>query len=89
MLNLIGMLDSPTGGVYELLGRDVQAERAFVRVGKGELASLYLVAPGVLYAPTLDLWLAFSGTPDNPTLHLRSVFDKADTQRFAVSSGKP
>lgn len=66
-----------------------QAERAFVRVGQGELASLYPAAPGVLYAPTLDLWLAFSGTPDKPTLHLRSVFDKADAHRVVASSGKP
>lgn len=67
----------------------VQAGRAFVRVGKGELASLYSAAPGVLYAPTLDLWLAFSGTPDKPVLHLRSVFDTADAQRLAASTVKP
>ena len=72
-----------------LLRVTVQAERAFVRVGQGELASLYPAAPGVLYAPTLDLWLAFSGTPDKPTLHLRSVFDQADAHRVVASSGKP
>jgi CubicO group peptidase (beta-lactamase class C family) len=66
-----------------------QGDRAFVRVGSGELASLFPAAAGVLYAPTLDLWLAFSGSPDNATLHLRSVFDKIDAVRLKAGSGKP
>ena len=66
-----------------------QADRAFVRVGNGELASLYPAAPNVLYAPTLDLWLAFSGTPENATLHVRSVFDKIDARRVASGVGRP
>lgn len=65
-----------------------QGGRAFVRVGSGELASLYPASPTVLYAPTLELWLAFSGSPRDATLHLRSVFDTADAKRQVARSGK-
>lgn len=67
-------------------------QRAFVQIGTGagagEKASLYPAAPGVFYAPTLDLWLGLSGTPKDPTLHLRSVFDIADAKRLVARSGK-
>ncbi len=63
-------------------------QRAFVQIGSGERASLYPAATGVFYAPTLDLWLGFSGTPEAPTLHLRSVFDIADAQRLPARGGK-
>jgi CubicO group peptidase (beta-lactamase class C family) len=65
-----------------------KAGRAFVRVRGGELASLYPASASVLYAPTLDLWLAFSGTARDPTLHVRSVFDTADAKRLVARSGK-
>lgn len=65
----------------------VQGEQAFLRVGSGELASLYPVTREVLYAPTLDLWLAFSGAPETATLHLRSVFLVADARRQPASAG--
>ena len=65
-----------------------QAGRAFVRVGSGELASLFPVGGGVYYAPTLDLWLAFSGAPQAATLHVRSVFLVADAVRDSAPAGK-
>lgn len=61
--------------------------RAFVRVGGGELASLYPVPGGAYYAPTLDLTLAFSGSPENATLHVRSVFHMADAKRKSAPAG--
>ncbi len=64
------------------------AGRLFVRVGRGELASMYPATKAVFYAPTLDLWLAFSGSPRSPTLHLRSVFDRADAKRVTAPGGK-
>ena len=66
----------------------VANERAFVRVGRGELASLYPAARDVLYAPTLDLWFAFSGSPEAATLHVRSVFLVADAKRQQAPAGK-
>jgi hypothetical protein len=35
----------------------------------------------------LDLRLAFSGTPEAPTLDLRSVLDTADAKRLGARSG--
>lgn len=61
--------------------------RAFVRIGQGELASLYPASSSVLYAPTLDLWLAASGPPEAATLHLRSVFFTAQAQRVMPRGG--
>lgn len=81
-----GAYSAPGMGELQI---STQADRAFVRVGGGELASLFPAAPGVLYAPTLELWMAFSGTPDNATLHLRSVFDQTDAKRVPASGNKP
>lgn len=67
----------------------VQGGRAFVRVGAGERSSLFQVARDVFYAPTLDLWLAFSGTPEAATLHIRSVFIVADARRQVAGAGRP
>jgi CubicO group peptidase (beta-lactamase class C family) len=64
-----------------------QGAQAFVRVGSGGLASIYPVGGGVFYAPMLDLWLGFSGTPEEPMLHLRSVFDTADAKRLGARGG--
>lgn len=47
------------------------------------------VARDAFYAPTFDLWLAFSGTPEAPTLHLRSVFIVADAKRLVATAGNP
>lgn len=66
---------------------DSQGGQAFVKVGAGALVSIYPAGGGVFYAPMLDLWLAFSGTPEEPTLHLRSVFDTADAKRLGARGG--
>ena len=66
----------------------VNGGRAFVRVGNGELASIYPVGGDVHYAPTLDLWLAFSGKPATAMLHLRSVFLVVDAVRDNAPAGK-
>jgi CubicO group peptidase (beta-lactamase class C family) len=63
--------------------------RAFVRVGTGELTSLFRVSAEVLYAPTLDLTFTFSGTPKDATVHLRSVFVQSDAKRVSAGSAKP
>lgn len=66
---------------------DAAGGRLFLRVGDGERVSLFAADAAVFYAPMLDLWLAFSGTPDQPTLHLRSVFLAADAKRLAAPAG--
>jgi len=60
---------------------DAGGPRPTLRVAGGERASLFPVPGGVFYAPTLDLWLAFGGTPREPRLHLRSVFLTTDARR--------
>ncbi len=55
--------------------------RLLVRVGRGELASVFQVTGAVFYAPLLDLWLAFSGSPETATLHVRSIFHSTDAKR--------
>jgi CubicO group peptidase (beta-lactamase class C family) len=76
-----------------VLGRvliDVQGGRAFVRVNGGERVSLFPLPDGEFYAPMLDLWLGFSGPIEEPTLHLRSVFDVAEATRLnEPASGTP
>jgi len=64
-----------------------QGEQASLRVGNGALVSIYPTGGGVFYAPMLDLWLGFSGTPEAPILHLRSVFDTADAKRLGARGG--
>jgi len=68
-------------GLGELVVSSSSDGRSFVRVGQGERASLYPASSSVLYAPTLDLALAFSGPPEAATLHLRSVFLSVDARR--------
>lgn len=80
-----GVYSAPVWGQLAITTQD---GRAFVKVGQGELASLYPASANVLYAPTLDLWLAFSGSPQDATLHVRSVFDSADAKRLVARSGK-
>lgn len=80
-------------GVYSspALGRLVissQGGRALMRVGRGELISIFPVPGGVFYAPMLDLWLAFTGTPAAATLHLRSVFHTTEARREGAATGK-
>lgn len=79
-----GRYDAPGLGPLAISS---QGEQAFMRVGSGDLVSIYPAGGGVFYAPMLDLWLAFSGTPEAPTLHLRSVFDTADAKRLGARSG--
>lgn len=81
-----GRYDAPGLGRLVVSTRD---GRAFVQVGRGELASLFPASSTVLYAPTLDLWLAFSGPPKAPTLHLRSVFFTAEARRVSARPGAP
>lgn len=63
--------------------------RAAARVGRGERVSLFHTAGGVFYAPLLDLWFGFTGTPAEPTLHLRSVFHVAEARRADARAGLP
>lgn len=78
---LAGSWQSPTLGRLAL---SVDDGRLFLRVGRGEPASVFQVARDVFYVPTLDLWLAFSGTPASPTMHIRSVFHVAEARRLAA-----
>ncbi|MFP5379461.1 MAG: serine hydrolase domain-containing protein [Vicinamibacteria bacterium] len=73
-------------GVYEAQGLgplrlDLGPEGGTMQVGEGDRASLFDVPGGVLYAPTLDLRLRFSGTLAAPVLHVQSVFGAADAAR--------
>ena len=61
---------------------DVREGRAYLQVGQGQRVSVFQVTPQVFYAPMLDLWLAFSGTADAPTLHIRSVFHVDEARRL-------
>ena len=81
-----GNYDVPGLGRLVVSARD---GRAFVQVGRGEVASLFPASNVVLYAPTLDLWLALSGPRKAPTLHLRSVFFTAEAQRVSARPGTP
>lgn len=78
---LAGSWQSPTLGRLTL---SVDDGRLFLRAGAGEPASVFQVARDVFYVPTLDLWLAFSGTPASPTMHIRSVFHVAEARRLAA-----
>lgn len=84
--SLAGAWHSPTLGPLEL---SIDAGRLLLRVGRGELASLFQAEPAVFYAPTLDLWLGFSGPPAAPTMHIRSVFHLAEARRSdAAAAGR-
>lgn len=61
---------------------DAGDDRLFLQVGQGQRVSVFQVTRQVFYAPMLDLWLAFSGTADAPTLHIRSVFHVDDARRL-------
>jgi CubicO group peptidase (beta-lactamase class C family) len=69
-------------GTLDTVRLDVQQGRFFVQVGQGQRVSVFQVTRQVFYAPMLDLWLAFSGTADAPTLHIRSVFHVDDARRL-------
>ena len=80
---LDGRWQSPTLGALEL---GVAGEQVVLRVGRGEPASVFQVARDVFYVPTLDLWLAFSGPPDRPVMHLHSVFHVAEATRLPAAA---
>lgn len=82
---LAGRWHSPTLGPVEL---GVGDGRLFVRIGRGELATAFQTGRETFYVPTLDLWLAFSGTLQAPTLHLQSVYHVARARRVAAPEGK-
>jgi hypothetical protein len=69
-------------GTLDTVRLDVHGGRLFVQVGQGQRVSVFQVTRQVFYAPMLDLWLAFSGTADAPTLHIRSVFHVDDARRL-------
>jgi len=79
--SLAGRWQSATLGALELSYAD---GRLFLRAGRGEMASTFQVEREVFYVPTLDLWLAFSGPPATPTMHIRSVFHVAQARRLAA-----
>lgn len=68
------------------LSLSVNDGRLFLRVGRGEAASVFQVSREVFYVPTLDLWLAFSGAPAAPTMHVRSVFHVAEATRLPAAA---
>ncbi|MBX3638839.1 MAG: beta-lactamase family protein, partial [Rubrivivax sp.] len=78
---LAGTWQSPSLGRLALL---LNGGRLFLRAGPGEPASVFQVGREVFYVPTLELWLAFSGTPASPTMHIRSVFHVAEARRLAA-----
>lgn len=78
---LAGDYRSPTLGALQWTVHDGGAT---LRVGEGEAASAFAVDRGTYYLPTLGLWLRFSGTPEAPTLHLRSMFLTAEASREAT-----
>jgi CubicO group peptidase (beta-lactamase class C family) len=80
---LAGRWQSPTLGPLELTHDD---GRLYLRVGSGELASVFQAERTVFYVPTLDLWLAFTGPPDAPTMHIRSVFHVAEATRLHAAA---
>lgn len=79
-----GRYRSPTLGEVALA---LDGTRLVVRVGDGEPATAFALPGGVRYAPTLDLWLAFGGTPQAPALHLRTVFHEAEARRADAPAG--
>jgi hypothetical protein len=79
-----GRYVSPTLGEIMLTAR---AARFVVRIGTGEPATAFPVPGGAFYVPTLDLWFAFGGTKQAPTLHLRNVFHEADARRIDAPAG--
>lgn len=83
---LAGNWQSPTLGRLAL---SVSDGRLFLRVGRGDLASVVQVAREVFYVPTLDLWLAFGGPPAAPAMHIRSVFHVAEARRLSAPAATP
>jgi CubicO group peptidase (beta-lactamase class C family) len=79
-----GIYRSPSLGLFAI---DVRDGRAFVRANDGDRVSIFALPDGVFYVPMLDLWLGFTGTPDAPTLQIRSVFHVAEAVRQTASAG--
>lgn len=75
---LSGRYEAPGFGTLEL---QLSPQHGWLRVGDGERASVFAVPGGVLYAPTLDLWLRFTGTKAAPVLQLQSVFRVGEARR--------
>lgn len=75
---LSGRYQAPGLGTLKL---QLSPQRGWVRVGDGERASVFAVPDGVLYAPTLDLWLRFTGTTTAPVLQWQSVFRAGEARR--------
>lgn len=75
---LSGRYQAAGFGLVEL---QLSPQHGWVRVGSGERATVFALPGGVLYAPTLDLWLRFSGTAAAPVLHLQSVFGVGEGRR--------
>lgn len=76
---LSGRYEAPGFGTLEL---QLSAQHGWVRVGEGERATVFSVPGSVLYAPTIDLWLRFTGTAKAPVLQLQSVFRVGEARRL-------
>lgn len=75
---LSGRYEAQGLGTLEL---QLSPSHGWVRVGHGERATVFAVPGGVLYAPTLDLWLRFTGTLAAPVLQFQSVFQVGEAHR--------
>lgn len=78
-VRLAGSYRNPNLGTFTI---DVQEGRPFLRANGGDRVSLFPLPEGVFYAPMLDLWLGFTGTPEAPVLQIRSVFHGAQAVRL-------
>lgn len=68
----------PEVGTLTLRG---DGTRLVLRVNDGPDMAAFVVAPGVMYVPGADYWMAFSGGRPPRTIHLRSVFLEASGRR--------
>jgi CubicO group peptidase (beta-lactamase class C family) len=75
---LSGRYQAPGFGTLQLR---LTPQRGWVRVGNGERATVFALPGGVFYAPTLELWLRFTGTTAAPVLYLQSVFQVGEARR--------
>lgn len=75
---LSGQYEAPGFGQLEL---QLSPQHGWVRLNDGERATVFALPGGVFYAPTLDLWLRFTGTRAAPVLQLQSVFRVGEAQR--------
>lgn len=73
-----GLYDAPGFGTVEVR---LSPRRGWIRAGDGERATVFALPDGVFYAPTLDLWLRFTGTISTPVLQFQTVFQVGEARR--------